>query len=94
MIGIKPKETTVKLEAVKNKILDEMLEHSPDEAEYSTLVDHLEKVSSVQNEKKQRVSMDQVVQTVGTLLGILVIVAYEQKHVWTSKGLAIATKTK
>lgn len=94
MFGMKPNQTKVKFDKVMNKILDEMLEHAPDEPGYSQLVEHLDKVHSVQEDKKQRVTPDQIVQSAAMLLCVLLIAAYEQKHVWTSKGLAIATKTK
>lgn len=94
MFGIKPNQTKVKFDAVKNQILDEMLEHNPDDPEYATLVDHLDKVNSMSHEKRPRVDPNQIIQTVGVFLTVGLIAAYEQKHVWTSKGLAIATKTK
>lgn len=94
MFGIKPNQTKVKFDAVKNQILDEMLEHSPDEPEYATLVDHLDKVNSMTHEKRPRVDPNTIIDTVGRFLTVGLIAAYEQKHVWTSKGLAIATKTK
>lgn len=94
MFGIKPNPTKVKFDAVTNQILDEMLERTPDEPEYAMLVEHLDKVNSMQREKRQRVDPNQIIQSLGMFLTVAFIAAYEQKHVWTSKGLAIATKTK
>jgi hypothetical protein len=38
--------------------------------------------------KPERVSRNTLAMVAGNLLGVLIIVAYEQKHVITSKGLA------
>ena len=94
MFGKKPNAAEVKLDAVKHKILDELIEHAPDDADYPTLMSHLERVDSMQHTKMQRVSPDAVVQTVGAFLSVLVIVMYEQKHVLTSKSLSLLPKFK
>lgn len=70
------------------KILTEMNTYGPDSPEYPTLLTHLEKLTSMKQKKNiMRVSPDTMALVAGNLLGILIIVAYEQNHAMTSKGL-------
>ncbi len=70
------------------RILTEMDDYGPDSEEYLTLLPHLERLSKLKAETSpKRISPDTMVIVAGNLLGILIIVAYEQKHVMTSKGL-------
>jgi len=56
---------------------------------YPLLVTHLEQLNKVKaQEAKPKISRDTMVIVAGNLLGILLIVAYEQKHVLTSKSLS------
>lgn len=55
--------------------------------EYSKLMGYLERLNKLkQTNKLPHVSRDTIALIAGNLLGILLIVAYEQKHVMTSKG--------
>lgn len=70
-----------------NKVLAEMETYSPDTDEYSAAIRHLETLTKMKAEEgRKRVSADTMAIVVGNLLGILVIVAYEQKHVLTTKA--------
>ena len=70
------------------RVLAEMEMYGPDSDEYPKLVSYLERLTQAQAEtRKQRVNLDTLIPVAGNLLGILIIVAYEQKHVMVSKGL-------
>lgn len=71
------------------KVLTELKEHDPETDEFATSMSHLERLSSMKEKGKQimRVSPDTIAIVVGNLIGILIIVAYEQNHAMTSKGL-------
>ena len=60
--------------------------YGPDTEEYPRLMDNLERLVRLK-EIKPRVSPDTMAIVVGNLFGILIIVAYEQKHVMVSKAL-------
>jgi hypothetical protein len=78
-----------------NRVLSDMNAYGPDSEEYTTLVRHLDHLVRLkQEEKRSRVSPDTMAIVAGNLLGILIIVAYEQKHVMVSKGLGFVLKTK
>lgn len=66
----------------------------PDSDKYGMLMENVEKLVRLKNEdKKSRVSPDTMAIVAGNLLGILIIVAYEQKHVMTSRGLGFVLQT-
>lgn len=95
MFGRKVKAETVKLDVAVIRILDDMDTYGPDSKEYPELLSHLERLTKLRNGERFRLSKinpDTVVLAAGNILGILVIVAYEQKHVMTSKGLGFILK--
>ena len=76
------------------KILTDMNVYGPDSPEYPKLVSQLERLIRLKGEKRRnRVSPDTLLIVTGNLLGILIIVAYEQKHVMVSKGLGFILRT-
>lgn len=78
-----------------NKILDELKTLDPEVPEYRTMLNHLEALNKMKlEEKRNRVSPDTVAIVAGNLVGILIIVMYEQKHVVVSKALGFVMKTK
>lgn len=86
---------------MKPSILDEPIERlltqmnkvEPGSKEYSVMVDQLDKLNRMKlDESKPRINSDTWAIVAGNLLGILVIVAYEQKHVMVSKGLGFVMK--
>jgi uncharacterized membrane protein len=88
MLGRIPKPMKLKLDVVVCKLLDDMIDYGPDSPEYPMLLQNLEKVSAIQdNKSKTKLDPNTVLSVAGTLLGILTMVAYEQKHVMTSKTL-------
>jgi len=84
----KKQETNPKLDELEDRLLVELLEYVIDSDEYSKIVNHLERIEEIRNPKRERsFSWDNVILVGGNLLVVLTIVAYEQKHVFTSKGL-------
>lgn len=78
-----------------DKILIEMKTYSPDTKEYQAAIEHLDRLMKLKaEERKFKISWDTVAIVAGGLLQVLVIVAYEQKHVMTSKGLGFVIKAK
>jgi hypothetical protein len=57
--------------------------------EYKSLMDNLERLNDMKTKSQShsRISLDTLVIVGGNLLGIILIIAYEQKHVITSKSL-------
>lgn len=93
MFGKEPKNKT-KLTREVGKLLDELNEYSPDSPEWDPLMEKLERLTALQARDKKSIDPNTIALVAGNLLGILVIVAYEQKHVFTSKGLSQLLKTK
>jgi hypothetical protein len=70
-------------------VLASMTTYTPDSKEYQLLLGYLERLTNLKTKtRRQPVSPDTMALIAGNLLGILVIVAYEQKHVMTSKGFS------
>lgn len=74
-----------------NDLIDEVLTQmntlGPDADEYPKLMAYLERLHELKaKSQRDRVSSDTLALIAGNLAGILLIVAYEQKHVMTSKG--------
>jgi hypothetical protein len=75
------------LDALITDVTDNMQSMSVDDERYLDLLDKLERLKKLkQAEKPERISRDTIVNIVGNLTGILLIVAYEQKHVMTTKA--------
>jgi hypothetical protein len=74
-----------------DRVLEELATHTPpsgdDYAELLTNAERLVGLTDRENVRKP-ISWDAVVTAGAGLLGILVIVAYEQKHAFTSKALS------
>lgn len=88
MLGRPPKVEAIKLDAAINRLLDGMDNEDLDSEQYSKNLEHLERLSKLRTQERPgRVDLDTMVAVAGNILGIVIIVAYEQKHVMTSKGL-------
>lgn len=75
------------------KLLTQMNKTEPGSKEYSVMVDQLERLNRAKAEEhKSKVDSNTWAIVAGNLLGILIIVAYEQKHVMVSKGLGFVIK--
>jgi hypothetical protein len=76
-------------------ILDKMKMYGPDNEEYPRLIEQLERLNKLKcKERRFKFSPDTMLIVGGNLIGILIIVAYEQKHVIVSKGLGFIGKSK
>ncbi|MET0785751.1 MAG: hypothetical protein ABWY25_03520 [Paenisporosarcina sp.] len=87
----------------KSSVLDEPIAHilskmnkvGPESEEYPKLVNQLERLYRLQREpRRSRINPDVMAIVAGNLVGILIIVMYEQKHVVTSKGLGFILKAR
>ena len=78
-----------------NKVLDEMSRLNEDSEAYSEHLKHLDKLTQLkERERSSGVDLNTVCLVAGNLLGILVIVAYEQKHVMASRGMNFILRPK
>lgn len=81
------KNEVTKTDALIDAVLEEMHTVGVDAPEYQNLLTYLERLHEVKaKERRAPVSRDTMLLVGGNLMGILLIVAYEQKHVMTSKG--------
>jgi hypothetical protein len=93
MFGLFEEKEPSKLDVVIDKVLTDMVTYSPTDPEYKRLLKTLDKLTQLKTQtRRQKVSSDQILMTAGYLLGILAIVAYEQKHVMASKALGFIPK--
>ncbi len=77
------------------EVMQTMQQCSPSSEEYSIAINHLERLYALKmGNHRARVSPDTMVLVMGNLLGILIIVAYEQKNVIGSKALGLIMKVK
>ena len=95
MFGREATTEDVELDAAILRLLRDMDTYGPDSPEYTTMLEHLTKLTDVRREKKRaKISLDTVIQSAAGLLGIVAIVAYEQKHVMASKAMTLLGRTK
>jgi hypothetical protein len=89
------REKTSVLDEPIAKVLTGMNTYGPEDPEYKTMMEHLERLMKLKaDEQKSGVSPDTLAIVLGNLLGILIIVAYEQKHVMVSRGLGFVIKAR
>lgn len=82
-------ETTTPVDSLIDSVLEEMHNKGVTSDEYPELMAYLERLYALKAKaRREPVSRDTVALIAGNLLGILLIVAYEQKHVMTSKGFS------
>lgn len=80
-------EVTTPIDPLIDVVLEKMQTKGPDSEEYPDLMAYLERLHELKaKDRRAPVSRDTVALIAGNLLGILLIVAYEQKHVMTSKA--------
>lgn len=77
------------------RLLTYMANKNPDSEEYSKALVRLERLMEQRRkERGERLSMDTLAGVIGNFLGILTIVAYEQKHVMVSKAIGFVQRNK
>ena len=72
-----------------------MRDEEPMSEEYQICIKHLKSLEKLKNNtRSRRPSPDAMLAAGGSILGILIIVAYEHSHVLTSKSLSFLLKPK
>lgn len=95
MFGSLRKPDTSDLDEAIARLMIVLSTKDPESEEYSKLLESIERLYALKKDYlPTRVSADAVFAVVGNLLGIAVIVGYEQKHVITSKALGFIMKSK
>jgi len=83
------REVTVPIDGQITAVLIEMDNVGVTSDDYPGLMTNLERLHELKAKaRREQVSRDTIAIVAGNLLGILLIVAYEQKHVMTSKGFS------
>lgn len=84
-----------KLDAPIDKVLNEMSDQLIDSDEYDKLLDHLERLQKMRKEENPLIPTgDAVVGAVASILGIVMIVKFEQLNVLTSKATMLLHRSK
>lgn len=82
-------EIPTPIDGLIDAVMDEMHKEGVFSDKYPTLMNHLNRLYEIKaNQRRTPVSRDTMAIVAGNLPGILLIVAYEQKHVMTSKGFS------
>lgn len=78
------------------KLQNKLAAIDPLDGAYKTVVDHLQTVHKLRETELSRkhVSRDKAADVIGSLLGIVAIAAYEQRHIFTTKALGFVIKPK
>lgn len=80
-------EQPTRTDGLIDAVREEMHKVSVHSEDYPTLLTYYERLNDVKAKERQPpLNRDGVMMVAGNLLGILMIVAYEQKHVMSSKG--------
>lgn len=82
------------LDVAIKEALSYLVTSEPDDEEYEELLRKIERLYALKALGKKRASPDTMWLVAGNLLGILVIVAYEQRHVFVSRAQAFLLKTR
>ena len=94
MFNWRKKEPTA-LDGEIERLFIELNEWEIDTDEYRLRMEYLERLSALKPEERPKVpSSDAMLQSATTLASVFTIVAYEQKHVLTSKAFGLWNKTK
>jgi len=76
-------------------VLAEMTEYGPQSPEYKKMLKLLERLNKMKTKKRRRpVSTDTIVLVLGAVAQVVIIVAYESRHVMVSKGMSFIIKPK
>lgn len=96
MFGRKVNREQTELEKAQMKAFDEMAEYGLDTPEYAAALAFLERLAVLKKGDTLRNPVDPntIITASITLLSVLIVVAYEQKHAWISKALTVSGKTK
>jgi hypothetical protein len=92
----KPKNESSKLDEIIDEVETYILSISPNDEEYSDLVDHLSKLYKIreQESSEKKISANTKAIIIANLAGIVMILGFEKAHVVTSKALSFIVKLK
>lgn len=77
------------LDRIIDRVEDKLYAIGPTDENYSLHLGYLERLYELKShQRRKQVNPDTLYLIAGNLTGILMIVAYEQKHVMTSKGFS------
>jgi hypothetical protein len=94
MIGkFRKTEPSIEDEAI-TKVLTTLEVYDTDTEEFEKAMTHLERLTKLKAERQRKVSPDTMAIVGANLLGILLIIAYEQKHVMNSKAMGFLLRAK
>lgn len=89
----KPDPLNAQLDAAIERVMTLMSDESPSTDTYEQMNNQLQKLYAIKNENRsRRVSPDTLANICANLLGIGVVVGYEQKHIITTKALGFIKK--
>ena len=93
MLNLTKRDKRSNLEKEIDRVLQEASYLDPHSKEYSEIAENVEKLYKAKScEKSRNVSPDTIAVVAGNLLGIALILGYEQTHVITSKALGFVLK--
>ncbi len=93
MFTRQPNPLDVKLDEAIEQVLNELKSEDSQTEKYARMREQLTELYKIKNENRsRRVSPDTLATISANLLGIGVIVGYEQKHIITSKALGFVRK--
>lgn len=93
MFTRKPDTNDQLLLSTIERVMLDMKDEGPETERFAQMRDQLTELYKIRNENRsRRVSPDTLAQIIANLLGIGVIVGYEQKHIITSKALGFVRK--
>ena len=82
-----------KLDAAIDKLLVELETYDPETEEYKNAMKHLDMLYKMKSgDRRSPISMDSLVSAGVYILGIVIVVSYEHKHVITSKAMGMVPK--
>lgn len=82
------RETTIAVDPLIDAVLEAMHREGPESAEYPKMMTYLERLNDVKAKDSQDpVSRDTIVIVAGNLLIVLLMMAYENKHVMSRSAI-------
>lgn len=73
-----------------DRVMDDMHTKGPEANEYPTLLSHLERLYQLKfSDKREPININNLITVGGTFVCVCVMVAYEHKHVFTTKALTL-----
>lgn len=96
MIGKANRKEKQKLTSVVDMLSSEMITYGPDSEEFPVMLERMERVDKVRRTSSplKSVTPEVWLPVIGNVLIVLVVVAYEQKHVITTSALKFLSKGK